>query len=184
MRLLYGSDYARKYQAVADEIPAGSLVIDLCCGDCAIAPLLEEKGCKYIGLDINERFVQWAKKRGLDVRNWNAGQMDIPEGDVICMQSSLYQFMPNANLIIERMLKSARKAVIISEPIDNMTTSPSSLLRKLALQLTKVNGQIFPTRFTEATMKDLFKNYPARSIKTVPQGRECVWVISKEKHGA
>ena len=39
MRLLYGREYHRKYQAVADLIPSSSSVVDLCAGDCLLSPV-------------------------------------------------------------------------------------------------------------------------------------------------
>src|SRR5215208_4725382 len=56
---------------VVDAIEPGSEVLDLCCGDATLAPLLLEKGCRYVGLDLNERFVQAGRERGLDVRRWD-----------------------------------------------------------------------------------------------------------------
>src|SRR5215211_933168 len=48
---------------VADRIEPGSHVLDLCCGDAAIARLLLAKRCRYVGLELNERFVADGRRR-------------------------------------------------------------------------------------------------------------------------
>src|SRR5215212_6680682 len=62
---------------VAGAIEPGADVLDLCCGDAAIAPLLLAKGCRYVGLDLNERFVESGRARGLDVRRWDGKTLDL-----------------------------------------------------------------------------------------------------------
>lgn len=177
MRFLYGSEYARKYDVVVEEIPPGSRVVDLCCGDCRIAPALAGKKCTYLGLDANPAFVSWGMKHGLDVRPWNGKSDDIPEGDVICMQSSLYQFIPDDADIVRRMIAKALKKVVITEPIQNMTTGGSSFMSRLSKWMTRANGETFHRRHTEESLRKLFEPWPAAVLK--PMGREMLIVLSK-----
>src|SRR5215207_1497686 len=82
-------------RVVAEAVDSGSSVLDLCCGDAALAPLLLDKGCRYVGLELNDRFIQAARRRGLDVRAWDGTSLEIPsDADVVCILSSLYQFIP------------------------------------------------------------------------------------------
>src|SRR6266542_5817402 len=93
---------AEDLRVVAEVIEPGSSVIDLCCGDAAIAPLLLERNCRYLGLELNPRFVQSGRRRGLDVRAWDGRSQEIPEhADVVCILSSLYQFIPGERLLVE-----------------------------------------------------------------------------------
>lgn len=179
MRLLYRSHYREKYKVVAEEIPAGSTVVDLCCGDAQIYPLLAAKGCKYIGLDINPRFVEWGREKGIDVRHWDiAKQMDMPEGDVVCIQSALYHFIPNDKQLVDRMLERARQRVIITEPVDNWTKIKISLVHKLAVALTQVHGREFSKRHTEASFNALFSEIdPAQIRRRWLPPRELIVVI-------
>lgn len=177
MKHLYGSEYERKYGMVVDEIPPGSRVVDLCCGDCRIAPALAEKKCSYLGLDANPAFVAWGTKHGFDVRVWNGKNDEIPEGDVICMQSSLYQFIPNDADIVRRMVEKALKKVVITEPIQNVTTGGSSFMSKLSKWMTRANGETFHQRHSEASLRKLFEAWPAAILK--PMGREMLIVLNK-----
>jgi trans-aconitate methyltransferase len=178
MRLLYKTHYNDKYQLVAEEIPPNSLVVDLCCGDAVIAPLLQKKGCRYIGLDINEKFVEWGQNKGLDVRLWDVSQLQIPEGDVICIQSALFQFIPNEKRLFDLMIKNARKKVIISEPMLNWK---SWAYRKLAMFFTQVKGRVFSKRLSEEDVLNLAKDLPQNTVKIKRIPRELILVVDVEE---
>lgn len=185
MKLLYGQDYARKYTTVADLIPPGKTVVDLCCGDCVIASRVTEKGGTYIGLDINPRFVSWAKSRGIDARIWDARNGEIPKADIICIQSSLYHFMPHERELINRMLASAGEMIIIAEPISNMTTGGSSFFSRLARWMTKVDGQEFVSRHSKNSFEKLVDDLGVPGTVKTEMEREIVAVIPKGAiHGA
>lgn len=179
MKLLYGAEYKEKYRAVAEEIPPETVVVDLCCGDCAIAPLLSEKKCTYIGLDVNLRFVRWAQKRGIDARQWDAIGGEIPPADVVCIQSSLYQFIPSDADLIRRMYESARLKVVISEPIHNVASSSSTLVRKLTTWLTRAEGRTFARRHSQESLERLLEPYRAGKVTVKSLGREAVVSIFK-----
>src|SRR5947209_5388415 len=139
MTVLEGREGAERRRRIAGSIAAGSSVVDLCCGDARIADELIAKGCSYVGLDINRRFVESGRRRGLDIRYWDAARDDVPEADVVCMLSSLYHFIPDEQHVFDRMRSSARQMVLISEPTSNWATSESALLRRLSRSLTQVN---------------------------------------------
>lgn len=179
MFLLYRTNYKKKYEAVAAEVEPGSTVVDLCCGECKIAPLLLKKSCKYIGLDINHRFVEYAQERGYDVRHFDVRTLDIPEGDVICIQSALYHFIPNDRALVEAMLKRARKKVIISEAVDNFNLADKSFSARFGRWVTRVNGESFYHRFTESSLLDLVSNIPGVTMKKMRVARELVVVLEK-----
>ena len=180
MRLLYRTTYKQKYELVAQAIPEGASVVDLCCGDCTIYPLLAAKNCKYIGLDINSKFVEWNRKKGIDVRLWDGTDMDIPEADVVCIQSAFYHFIPNERQLLERMLNRARRRVIIAEPVNNWTQIEIPLLHKIAIKLTKVHGRAFERRFTEDDFTKLFSDFPKGQVKFDRLPREMIAVIDKK----
>lgn len=173
MRILERGADAQRRRTVADAIEPGSSVVDLCCGDAALGPLLVAKGCAYTGLDINPVFVRWGEKHGIDVRHWDANSMEIPPADVICMLSSLYQFIPDDSALIERMLRQAREQVIISEPVHNWASSGRAPLRWASRFLTSVEGRTFEARHTEASLHALVDQLPAEA-RTVRLRRELI----------
>src|SRR5215213_536353 len=122
MAVLYrGAD--EPHRIVADLVPPRSEILDVCCGDCAIEPLLRVKGCRYIGLDLNPAFVSSARRRGLDVRAWDARADPVPPADFILLQSSLYQFVDRDRELLQNLLEMARRTLIVSEPVENWAAS-------------------------------------------------------------
>ncbi len=180
MRLLYGPGYISKYQAVVDLIPSGASVVDLCAGDCVVAPLLKAKGCAYVALDLNEGFVSWAKNRDIDARLWDGVHDAIPESDVVCMQSSLYHFMDGDRVLLQRMASAARKMVIISEPVHNISTEGASFFQLMARKLTVIGGREHSQRYTADSLDALLKNLPGVRVRLVSQGRDVVYVLEKD----
>jgi SAM-dependent methyltransferase len=129
--------YADILRAVAQRIPDGVSVVDVCCGTCRLyRKFLREKSCAYLGLDVNPRFVRTAARRGIPARCFDALAEDIPPHDVVVMCSSFYHFYAEADEVFEKMRRAARKAVIISEPVRNLSTHPVKWVARLAGALT------------------------------------------------
>jgi len=69
MRALYGRHYGARMQAVADQVPPGAGVLELCCGPGTLYERhLKQRAKSYIGLDVNARFVEALQARGVDAR--------------------------------------------------------------------------------------------------------------------
>src|SRR5262245_17726938 len=121
----YGRHYGERYRAIAELIPAGASVLDLCCGPGILYQrYLKRKPVSYTGLDINEKFVRHVFRHGGVGKVHNLWSDDpLPQADYVVMQASLYHFLPNAGPIVSRMVAAARAAVIIAEPIRNLSNS-------------------------------------------------------------
>lgn len=187
MRLLYGRFFDARYLAIAAEVPENSEVVDVCAGDCHLyLKYLHRKSVKYLGLDISPRLVRWAQKRGVLVREFNVWEDEVPTGEIVIMQASLYQFVPRANVIVHKLLAAARHEVIISEPIRNVSASANPFLAKLGHRLTVpssardfYSGQ----RFDRQSLADFFSSFQAfeRSF-IIPGGREMVGIFRGQCH--
>ncbi|MBW1855562.1 MAG: class I SAM-dependent methyltransferase, partial [Deltaproteobacteria bacterium] len=119
-KILYGRNYRKHYKALSREI-GDSSILELCCGDCQVVDYL--KGNTYQGLDINPRFVNHAKKKGINVSLQDVMVSEIPEVECIIIHNSLYQFYPHHEKLIYKALESAQKKLIISEPVINLASS-------------------------------------------------------------
>jgi len=148
---------------VSNLIPPHSEVVDVCCGDCAIAPLLRAKGCRYVGLDLNPFFVTHACARGVDVRRWDARTDPVPTADVIVIQSALYHFIDRDRELLRALMEKARRVVIVSEPVENWATSGSRILRSISRTLTRVEGEIFERRYTEHDLRMVITSVAPRA---------------------
>lgn len=181
MLLLYGRHYASRYRAIAELIPAGSSVLDLCCGPALLYHrYLKSKGVRYAGLDLNANFIARLNRRGGRGQVWDLRSDEaLPSADYVIMQASLYHFLPDAAPVVNRMLQAAQERVIIAEPIRNLATSDSRLLSLLSRLFTNPGVGEHNLRFTEASLADFFSAYASRVVRSFPiaGGREKVYVL-------
>jgi len=173
-RILYGRHYRRHYEALSREI--GDLnLLELCCGDCQIVDFLKEN--IYQGLDINPRFVNRAKKMGLNVSLQDVMVSDIPGAECILIHNSLYQFYPHHIKLVHKAFQSTQKKLIISEPVINLASSKNRIISFIAKRVTRVGEDSSVKRFNREEMEEIFKQFHAEKIEFL--GRNLMGVILK-----
>lgn len=182
MRLEYGRYFRARYEAIARLIPEGSRVVDVCAGDCLLyLEHLKQKGVDYIGLDVSRAMIRWAVRRGVDARVFNFWEEELPRADIVLMQSSLYQFAPQTEWAVGKLLSAARQHVIITEGVHNVTNSSIPLVGRLAGFLTRPAGRkasYTGERFNEKTLTELFESCGGlESSFLIPGGRELVGIF-------
>jgi hypothetical protein len=163
MRLLYGRHFDERYAAIAEHIPTGTSVVDVCAGDCYLyRKHLRRKSVAYLGLDASARLVGWARRQGVEAREFNLWIDDVPGGDIVLMQASLYQFVPHEQEIVKKLIAAARGKVIISEPIHNLSSSRNPLMAALGRSLTVPTPAGHPysgRRFERDSLSGLFRSF-------------------------
>ena len=188
MRLLYGRYFSARYEAIAAEVSAGSEVVDVCAGDGYLyLKYLRAKPVQYQALDISPRLVQWMQRHSIPARQFDVWQDAVPAADIVIMQASLYQFLPNAAPVIEKLLRAARQCVIITEPVRNIASSDKPVLRLIGKHLTRPEegGGVYQAhRFDQTSLMALFLQFPAfeRSCE-LPGGREMMGIF-RGQHAA
>jgi SAM-dependent methyltransferase len=184
MRALYGSSYNKRFRVLAERIPEGGSVLDVCCGPATLFHrYLKQKGVCYTGLDINPSFIQRLSARGATGLVWNIEEdRPLPRKQYVIMQSSLYHFLPDAAPIVERLLAAAEKQVLIAEPIRNVADSQSALFAFLARKLSNPGTGDQPHRFNEARLDALLQPYRRRGQVVesglIAGGREKLYVLA------
>jgi SAM-dependent methyltransferase len=184
MRALYGSGYHGRFQALADLIPEGGSVLDVCCGPATLFHrYLKQKRVRYTGLDINSTFVERLSASGGMGMVWNLDEdRPLPRRQYVIMQASLYHFLPDAAPIVERMLAAAERQLLIAEPIRNLADSQSALLAFLARKLTNPGTGDQPHRFDEARLDVLLQRYRQRGqvveSRLIAGGRDKLYVLA------
>jgi SAM-dependent methyltransferase len=182
MRLLYGRHFSARYAAIAAEVPAGSNVLDVCAGDGYLyLNYLRAKSVHYQALDISPQLVHWMQRHGIRAQQFDVWQDPLPVADSVIMQASLYQFLPNAVPVVDRMLRAARQRVIITEPVRNIASSENPILRLVGKRLTRPaqgSGEYQAQRFDQASLMALARQFPTveRSCE-LPGGREMMIVL-------
>ena len=130
-----------RFNAVADEIDVGDVVVDLCAGTSLLHKALSNKSVQYQAYDINPIFVNVLRSQGIDAYCCDVEGMEIPSADIITMSSALYHFHPNCQQFIERMCMNARNKVILVEPVNNHSNSSLSLWGEFARWMSRVNNR-------------------------------------------
>ncbi len=181
MLALYGRHYNARYSSIADLIPDGADVLDLCCGPASLYfRYLRGKRVAYRGLDLNSRFVSRLKQRGVaaEIRDLRE-ERPLPKADYVVMQASLYHFLPDAAAIVNRMLAAARNAVLIAEPVKNLSSANLPLVASISRILTDPGVGPQVNRFTEQSLDGLFGNFSAqvRTSFRLPGGREKLFIL-------
>jgi glycosyltransferase involved in cell wall biosynthesis len=171
MRALYRAEYRQTHSEVAAQIPDGASVVDVCCGTARLyRDFLRGRGCTYLGLDYNGDFVMHARHRGVDVRWFNV--LDdpippIPPGDYLVMCSSLYHFGTTADAVLTRLRQAARRAVIVSEPVRNLSSLP--LVGGLAARFADPGVGTHTMRFDRASFRALVLRHGGTLVHTASQ---------------
>ena len=181
MRIVYGRWFEERFRAVADAIPDGMSVGDVCCGDGYLyRRFLSRRNIDYLGLDINATFVHWLVRRGVNARVCDVRFDPIPEADIILMQASLYQFIPSHENILRKLVNAARKCVIVTEPVRNLSASGNPFLSWLGRRLTDPGTGEAPHRFNEETLRHILTPYSVDQFEPIAGGREILVRIGKE----
>jgi len=182
MRALYGRHYGARLRAVADQVPSGSSVLELCPGPGALYRRhLRGRVSAYTGIEVNAGFADHLRRLGATVvqRDLTAPG-PLPEADVAIIQASLYHFLPAADTIVQRMLSAARQRVIVAEPIRNLSSSRLGWLAALGRRGTDPGaGDGHEQRFDEGALDRLMAAYSdvTTAAFTIPGGREKVFVL-------
>jgi trans-aconitate methyltransferase len=186
MLALYRRHRDERLRTVAELVEPGASVIEACCGPGALyTRWLRERGVSYVGLDVSEAFVRRLRRRGVDARLWDLREArPLPSADYVVMQGSLYQFLPDARAVVERLLAAAREAAIVVEPVRNVAAGPAGAW--LAARLTDAGAGPERARFDEASLEALFAPYGGRVARrlSVAGGRELGFVVRASPPGA
>jgi glycosyltransferase involved in cell wall biosynthesis len=178
MHVLYGRQYRETYADVARRIPDGASVVDVCCGTARLyRDFLRARGVDYLGLDFNGHFVMGARKRGVQARWFNVLTEDVPRADYVVMCSSFYQVRPLQDAVLARLRAAARQAVIISEPIHNLSASRSGLVARVAKGLSNPGVGEYGERFDLAEFRRFAETHGASEFSYEPGQRNAIAVF-------
>jgi hypothetical protein len=131
----------------------------------------------YLGLDFNGHFVMGARKRGVPARFFNIITDEIPAADYVVMCSSFYHVRAQADAILTKMRKSARVAVIISEPVFNLSSSLPGGAGRLAAALTNPGVGEYVQRFDRETFEAFARANGAAELSCDPGERNALAVF-------
>jgi glycosyltransferase involved in cell wall biosynthesis len=177
MRLLEGRQRDAIWAEVARRIPAGATVVDVCCGTARLyRDHLRGRVAGYLGLDFNGHFVMGARKRGVPARFFNLLADPVPEADYVVMCSSFYHFRRDAGAVLAKLRAAARQAVIISEPVQNLSALGLGVGR-LAARLTNPGVGEYAERYDLAAFRAFAERHGAHDFVHAPGARNAIAVF-------
>lgn len=163
LRILYGSQFRKRYLNISMYIKPGWSVLDICCGDCYLYKFLRDRN-HYLGIDSNKRFTTWAKRSGIQTMNFDIRYCDWPMADCVVIQGSLYQFIPNQKEILKKGLNAARKRLIVSEPVHNLSQYSLWLSRLSRLMVNPGLKFWSNERFTSDSLTSVYQDSGCTNI--------------------
>lgn len=183
MLALYGRHYSGRMRAVAQQVPTGASVLELCCGPGTLyLRYLRGRVSGYVGVDVNRRFVERLVRRGVAANRLDlaTGDEPFPAADVVILQASLYHFLPAPERILDRMLAAAQDRVVVSEPVRNLASSDLPIVSRIGRHAADPGVGGHAQRFTEETLAGLMARYREQVLKSflIPGGRERVYVLA------
>jgi trans-aconitate methyltransferase len=182
MLLIYRQHYHARYRAIADLIPTGAKVLDLCCGPAVLfTRYLAQKNVVYTGLDRNERFVAAGSAKRVRMILGDLSELtQLPAAEFVIMQGSLYHFLPDrVSAVIDKMLAASKQKVIIAEPVRNLSASRMSWLAILARHQSNAGYGPSVFRFDARSLATALAPFAAVVERSFPiaGGREMVYVL-------
>ena len=114
LSVFHVGSWDKRYQLMADLIGKNKKVLDVGSGT-GIAAKFLDKSCEYIGIEENTKFVNYARKKNLNIIKGNILSLDLPESDVVVISDVLHHVYPNHEKLLEKSLKSA-PILVICEP--------------------------------------------------------------------
>jgi ubiquinone/menaquinone biosynthesis C-methylase UbiE len=151
---LYGWKWNFRYIEIASQIKDGENVLELCAGDGALSEYLP--GNKYIGVDANNAFVNYGKKKGRNLISADIISYSFPVCDVLVMISSFYHFLTSPLEMLEKMKRCSLKKVIICENYKCFSTSSNRTIAKLGRALSTTSFETGNQRWTKEALEHLF----------------------------
>ena len=171
LKFLHGENLRKRYEYIVKNIEENSNVLDVGCGTGFLGKLIFKK-CNYIGIDLNEKFLNFASARGLkvfkcNVFNFKKHSKNI---DTIVACDILHHIYPKHKILLEEIGKNAKK-VIVCEPYACEEKDKTHFSEKFIVVLDAVldadgiNPFIFKFDKRWKYSKNELKNFFKKSIK-------------------
>lgn len=181
LKLLLGKEYGRIFSEAAALIPENSSVVDVCCGTGRLyLDFLRGKKGSYLGLDFNSHFIISLRKKGVNAEFFNLLEEEVPPADIVVFCSSLMQFPSMREEVFQKLFAAARQALIISEPVKNISQHPIKWIGNLANRMADPGVGEFRRHFTPQEFADFAERHKASSIIIKP-GNPIALAVFKKK---
>lgn len=145
MLVLYRRARFERYSVIRDQIvnlKKDSRVLELCFGDTYIANLCHDNDIQWTGIDINQSFVDRARRR-----SYRSFCMDLhmgaklEESDLVIMVGSFYHFHDHIQDLLTTIFQSSKYFLLV-EPVRNLSGKNGIVTKLLAIAADPGTGNI------------------------------------------
>ncbi len=181
LKIIRGNDLERRYMEIA-RIAGNGKVFEAGCGPALLGRYLDSE--RYAGMDLNERFVRYARRKGYDCVVGDIFKDEFPEADVGVAVDILHHITPREKELIERMRENF-ETVIVIEPANAFNVRLPGFLRKFWDSVFGDADGINPLKnrerwqFTEKELIEYMKDMGAESVHML--GKDVVAVFIGKK---
>ena len=115
--LIHGGGYNKRFVRISNMIGKKKSVLDLGCGTCILSKFLDRTNF-YEGWDLNENFVDYNKKRGINVKLKDCFEYKgRPKFDYIVLSDILHHLsIKKRDILLRNCIIHAKEKVIVIEP--------------------------------------------------------------------
>ncbi len=185
LKIYHGKFLKRRYEIIGEEIGEHKKIFELGCGTSMVYPFLHE-GCEYEGWDLNEKFLEFSRRRGIKVLKKDVFDFqNYPDNDVILICDLLHHVIPNHERLVVEALKRSKK-LIVSEPARSF--KPPKMLRPIIqllyyilLDYDRINqpSQTFMWDYDEEKLRNFFQKLGC--TKTIKVGWDIIAVFERQE---
>jgi hypothetical protein len=155
MNLLYCGGYGGRFAKLAEELikTDPKSVQEFCFGDTYLAGFCRDRKIAWQGIDLNRKFVKHATKKGFRAVEGDVLELAVYEkSDLGVIAGALYHFSPEElKLFLTKVFRSTQ-VLLISEPVQNLSSSWGALGRLLAGKLTETSKREPYFRYTRENL--------------------------------
>lgn len=169
--LMHGQCLDQRYRYIASML--GDSVVDVGCGTGVLADYLPKEK-KYLGIDLNERFLKYAQKKGRNVMRQDALQFDrYSEYDACVIMDLLHHINPRHKEFLEKVLRDVRKSVVICEPFEVPDRNP---ITKKLVSIIDYDGTNNPEEWMDKeTLREFYYSFDPKSVVELGQAMIAVY---------
>jgi hypothetical protein len=160
MNLIYTGSYTKRFDQVIAKIKslAPRSVTELCFGDTLIADFCRKEHIVWKGIDINDKFVSRARRKGYDSVWKDVSRLTSFEPcDLFVMSGSLYHFDAGQRERLFTNMLAVSDRILLSEPVLNLSSRPG-IIGKLARSSANAGKGFENFRFSEQTFLEMLED--------------------------
>ena len=162
IRILEGRSFKKRHDIIIEEIKDLN-VLDIGCADCYLSKFIKKD--KYVGADVNKKFVSYSKKRGIKTIVLNVIKDELPRTECIVLSNILHQTYPYHEGVLKKSLNCSSKKVIVAEHLKHIASSKNRLISYIAMILNNSGQGVVKKRLSKEELFEVYKKFNVSKIK-------------------